>query len=143
MKLFSFLVAFAAGAVFGFGVLASGFNLPGKQSDVVVLLDDSDYECMPADPHGNIYCVGLKFNVFGDSEIVDPSPHFENLQGKHGSWLQWLETRTRFNSNGHVIVGYDAYFSAVAEVDEVLGELASCRGEPDDLILQPARTIND
>ena len=66
--------------------------------------------------------------AFGESKITDPGP-LPNIDNPSNPNLHWLASRTHFNTNGTVIVGYDMFLAAVREVDRMAGELQACREE--------------
>ncbi len=63
-----------------------------------------------------------------ESTFIENPGDFHNI-GPQYPWINWLRSRTHFNAEGVVIVGYDALLAAVEEVDAVLGELHALQEE--------------
>ncbi len=67
------------------------------------------------------------YRMLEEAEIVESGPYenIEALPWEEYTWIHWLVSRTSFNNNGLVILGYDAFETAVREVDYLASQCAA------------------
>ena len=92
-----------------FVILIAGSFVAGYNVAMILTKHQGNAEPIEQEAHG----------LAATSTIVDPG-EFDNISYDFPN-IHWLSTRTRFNNNGMVIVGYDMLLSSVQEIDRVLG----------------------
>lgn len=67
----------------------------------------------------------------GVSEIVDAGPFtgIERLPRFRYGHIHWLESRTRFNNNGMVIMSHEMFVAAMGQIDRLLRDCEIPDGE--------------